>query len=932
MKEPQKDNKERVNSVDLRIILGFGMALLCIVLVWGLKDQLRIAIDKCLVPLFGFKGNNALSCFFALITIVFGGYLFNCYCIKRKIVSARDATFLVLILGVYAIFRFFDGYYQFEGYWGSGFAYTDGLAIEILLLFFCFIYQMFSYSAKSSSDEFAECFSTDLPIESYDEDFYQLKGLVERITRYIIQTDVSKHSFSIGIVGRWGEGKSSLLNLIKRELEGHNKDYLLMDFNPRASKDLNHIQEDFLLSLQKILSHYHSGMRGTIAQYASTINVADETPALVKWLMGLARMGSSKDIKISRKEVQDAILRTRKKIIVFVDDMDRLTGKEILEVLKVVEQNGAFARILFLVAYDKKYVNKAISEELGAQELDNYIDKHFSVEIRLPSHPLYGLIDLLQALLKKAIDKGVITKVEESEIDEVLKENESIVVSHLKTIRDIKRFVNQFVYSYASVQEDVHFRDYFLLELIKYSLPDEYYALIRFDYLKKGDMTNASNDLYYLRDELSSRSGKGVIAGDRPKSIDILESLFPYTSIYTDWYQDRANRIYSASSFAFYFYNYDYTNLTKKQLHELFSLDLSEACSRIASFMTEQKRDLNTFLLTWDIKRLRDSDALRRYFQLILFAYETIGNINYWGVLFSFLQTKEVKEILNDFSIKGKEEYKTWMLDSLLPFLMIRPSVASSVLQQEITILIDNPSRESSLFVKCADLQSLSSNVAIEYLKYIDLPQWDPFSAYFLAQIPQDKDNLVKNASLALRESMRTRFERYSNKLVTITKDINDDWMVTITDLFKLRKVFPEPHLFGAMINSREYDSAREIELIRAVWPLYASNGFRPVIIDKNVDIENVKKTLFEEYLKYLDFFKKVGREVTEIRRRWEIADGTFSVKTNVQRLSQLDSDLSVIKFDIVIKERCRSWIKQLLKEIGEAGPVASTSAGSATR
>ena len=927
MKEPKDNNQEKNKSIDYRIILGFGMAVLCLLLVWGLRDQLRIAIDKCLVPLFGIKGNNVLSWFFCLLTGLFGFFLVSRYFIKGKIVSTRDATFLFLILGVYAIFRIFDDYYQFEGYWGSSFAYTDGFALEVLALFICFVCQVIFHSSNTPSEDYAECFSTDLPIESLDESIYELKGLVERITRYIKQTDVSKHSFSIGIVGSWGEGKSSLLNLIKRELGGNNKDYLQMDYNPRASKDLNHIQEDFLLSLQKVLSQYHSGMRGTIAQYASTISVVDETPALVKWMLGLVRMGTSKDIKTSRKEVQDAILRTRKKIVVFVDDMDRLTGKEILEVLKVVEQNGAFANVFFLVAYDKKYVNHAIAEELGAKGSGNYIDKHFSVEIRLPSHPEFRLTDFLQTLLKQAIDKGVLSQVIEKDIDDVLRENDSIVHSRLKTIRDVKRFVNQLVYSYAGVQEDVLFRDYFLLELIKYSHPDEYYALNRFDYLKTGHNTDASNDLYYLSDDLSSKNGSGVVT--LPQCIDILKSLFPISDDYRNWYQNRANRIYSVSSFAFYFYNYEYTNLTKKQLQELFSLGLPEACSRISAFKKDEIQDLNTFLLTWDIKRLKDSIALRHYFQLVLFAFDITGNINYWGVISSFLQDNETQEILYHFSINGKDEYKKWMLGTLLPFLMIRPRVASSFLKQEIKILIDNPSRESSLFLKCPDLQSLSSDVAKEYLKRIDQPQWDPFSAYYLSQIPLDKYNLVKSASQALRKSMETRFECYSNELVTIEKDMNSDWMVSFSDSFKLKEVFPKPYHFGALVYSRKYDSAPKIDLIRAVWRLYATNGFKPVIFDKNVDIEIVKITKFDEYLTYLDQFKKIGREVISIDRMWEHDDGSFPVEENKQRLLQLDSDLSKIKFDLGIKKRYQQRIKRLLRKSGVLVPGIGASTSS---
>ena len=289
-KKRGKEKKAKWLAV-IRILAGLGMAVVCLLLVWGLREQLRVAIDKSLVPIFGIQGNEALSFFFAIVTLALAVLLVVRYGVHRKVVSLRDAFFLLVSVGVYGIFRCWDGYYQFEGYWDSGFAYMDGFAVEAQLLLVLFVVQRVLLLFKKPSELQAERFSTDLPIESYDEDEFQLEGLVKRIVRYILQTDVSNHSFSMGIIGGWGEGKSSLMNLIRKELKGK-KGYLVMDFRPRASKDINHIQEDFLESLRRVLAPYHSGMRRTIAQYADTINVANGTPELVKWLLSFIRMAA----------------------------------------------------------------------------------------------------------------------------------------------------------------------------------------------------------------------------------------------------------------------------------------------------------------------------------------------------------------------------------------------------------------------------------------------------------------------------------------------------------------------------------------------------------------------------------------------------------------------------------------------------------------
>ena len=64
-------SKEIVQAVVVQILKGIGMAVLCLLLVWGLREQVHVAIDKCLVPMFGFKGNWAMSLFFLVLINLF---------------------------------------------------------------------------------------------------------------------------------------------------------------------------------------------------------------------------------------------------------------------------------------------------------------------------------------------------------------------------------------------------------------------------------------------------------------------------------------------------------------------------------------------------------------------------------------------------------------------------------------------------------------------------------------------------------------------------------------------------------------------------------------------------------------------------------------------------------------------------------------------
>jgi len=124
-------------------------------------------------------------------------------------------------------------------------------------------------------------------------------------------------------------------------------------------------------------------------------------------------------------------------------------------------------------------------------------------------------------------------------------------------------------------------------------------------------------------------------------------------------------------------------------------------------------------------------------------------------------------------------------------------------------------------------------------------------------------------AATLLRKSMTEYFEKYSNKLVTITTTADKKGLATFHQVFQLTKVFPEPHVFGKMIHLKKYDSTPEINLVRSLWPLYASNGYAPVIFYVGTDMNAVKDSLFADYIGFLNTFKKIGREIVKTEREW---------------------------------------------------------------
>ncbi|PKG42573.1 P-loop NTPase fold protein [Psychroflexus sp. MES1-P1E] len=73
-------------------------------------------------------------------------------------------------------------------------------------------------------------FSSDKPVENEEQDRFQRYNFSKRIADTIIQRE-NEEGIVIGIYGAWGEGKTSVLNFIQKELDKQ-KTILTVALNP----------------------------------------------------------------------------------------------------------------------------------------------------------------------------------------------------------------------------------------------------------------------------------------------------------------------------------------------------------------------------------------------------------------------------------------------------------------------------------------------------------------------------------------------------------------------------------------------------------------------------------------------------------------------------------------------------------------------------
>lgn len=332
--------------------------------------------------------------------------------------------------------------------------------------------------------EFA--FQTEKPIETNDEDGlninYFAQNLAVNIQNYF---KYNHHCLTIGLIGGWGSGKTSILNLTKGHLKTSN--IKIMEFNPWIYSSYNQLIEQFFDELIFQFSD-GSGMAKYLNEYRLKLNKSNlvksilptvtsiKNPKLGNILAKTLNMDSEeKSLEKIRNNINNEI--KNHKIVCIIDDLDRLNSDEINEMFKLIKIMANFNNIVYLIAFDKTIISNALDEQYG----ENFIDKIINVPLEVPFISQIELGSILEKELNNLSKKHEIQldeiKLEEyldSDYDSYTTEANNGILNFFKTIRDIKRFINILEFNLELIKNEVNFVDFIAITAIQMFKPDLY--------------------------------------------------------------------------------------------------------------------------------------------------------------------------------------------------------------------------------------------------------------------------------------------------------------------------------------------------------------------------------------------------------------------------------------------------------------------------
>lgn len=304
------------------------------------------------------------------------------------------------------------------------------------------------------------------------------QNLASNIQNYFNKTPIN-NCLTIGLMGEWGSGKTSLLNMTEDYLK--DSDIKIIKFNPWIYSSYNQLIEQFFDelirgfrnpqddSLKNLFEEYKFKInkfnlfKNILISGTSAINpiLGDVTKETIKTDSDETNLG-----KIKKKI--DKELGSHK-VVCIIDDLDRLSKDEIAEMFKLIKIMADFKNMAYLVSFDKDVVANALKVDYGGEK---YIEKIINVPLYVPLITTQELTNLLLDEVDR-LKKQYNLEIDYSRLNNFINfypvdlDKKFGVIYFFKNIRDINRFINILEFNIDLIKDEVNFADFFVLTALQ---------------------------------------------------------------------------------------------------------------------------------------------------------------------------------------------------------------------------------------------------------------------------------------------------------------------------------------------------------------------------------------------------------------------------------------------------------------------------------
>ncbi|EPN9336286.1 KAP family P-loop NTPase fold protein [Enterococcus faecalis] len=483
-------------------------------------------------------------------------------------------------------------------------------------------------------------YHSDQPINSRNKDEYNRGIFVDDFIKILTDFE-DKENYIIGLYAKWGRGKTSTVNMILDSLKNKEKFCEIYLSAWALGGDYEKILWDILdQTSRKIMKKKVKNKRARFGKFLSKMSNAEipfeldteldlnggghketkiSSGKIINTVNYVGQMlASSDNIDKARKRIEESI--EDKKVIVFIDDLDRLEGKQIIDILRAINTVADYGGMTYILPFDKRYVCSAIEEYLPKnQNGDEFIEKLIQVPIALPELTRERLDKVLLGKIDNLFNEFEITLTE----DEVTRFQRLYFYGANKYItspRDINKLINVYRFKMPISIGEINVVDLSILEIIR-TFDEPFYELIRTNREVFVKRTRNVSPKYLLDSDNSKRKADvdRLLKNISDEKFELVQGLFPIIDeIYNNHFTAdgerlrRQQRIASEFYFDLFFASLDEVEgISNRKIIEILQLtDLAELKNEVFCKINKNNFDIALKMIVDNVDLITNSKEL----------------------------------------------------------------------------------------------------------------------------------------------------------------------------------------------------------------------------------------------------------------------------------------------------------------------------------
>lgn len=343
-------------------------------------------------------------------------------------------------------------------------------------------------AAEAQAEIASDQYISDQPITHKAHDRFNRAGFAARIAE-TLAFRIDPSSIVIGLYGPWGDGKTSALEMMQETLTQHEK-IITVRFNPWHFQGEEVLLRGFFATLAeamgKSLPNRKEKAGELLEKYGSLLSLGTLTlGGLVEINPGDAAKNvgaalSNVGLDELRRRIEAFLDDSGRRVVVLIDDIDRLDREETHAIFKLVKLSASFRHTSYVLAFDDNVVSAALGERYGAGGTAAgraFLEKIVQVPLNLPPADEQSLFVLAMEGVQVSLNQAGIT-LSQAQADAFTRHFSDGLQPRLETPRQAKLYTNALMFAIPLLKGEVNIVELMLIEGIRIFYP-KLYAGIR---------------------------------------------------------------------------------------------------------------------------------------------------------------------------------------------------------------------------------------------------------------------------------------------------------------------------------------------------------------------------------------------------------------------------------------------------------------------